>query len=139
MSSDPIVSHGRGGAGNIAPDQKSYTDGEIVREGPLGDQGDGAYSSGRGGAGNISSPGLRPTKGKSPGDTDVIPETAMRVGGGEHDRYHVGRGGEGNIHREEGGVLEAKEKGHGHGHKEGLVEKAEKKIEGVLGHKKDGG
>ena len=46
MSSDSIVSHGRGGAGNIAPDENTYADGEIVREGPLGDQGDGAYSSG---------------------------------------------------------------------------------------------
>lgn len=72
MSSDPITSHGRGGkhilssytnprkiqttansflscasgAGNIERDEKAYTDGEIVREGPLGDQGDGTYSSG---------------------------------------------------------------------------------------------
>lgn len=46
MTGDPIVSHGRGGAGNIAPDETRYTDGEIVREGPVGDQGDGAYSTG---------------------------------------------------------------------------------------------
>ncbi len=46
MSNEPIVSHGRGGAGNIEPDSKTYTDGEIVREGPVGDQGDGAYSTG---------------------------------------------------------------------------------------------
>ncbi len=71
MSSDPIVSHGRGGntplalsislrlsrpslthsppasgAGNIEHDERAYADGEIVREGPLGDQGDGAYSAG---------------------------------------------------------------------------------------------
>lgn len=45
-SSSPITSHGRGGAGNIAPDEKAYTDGEIVREGALGEQGDGAYNSG---------------------------------------------------------------------------------------------
>jgi len=45
-SGSPIISHGRGGAGNIAPDEKAYTDGEIVREGSIGDQGDGAYSSG---------------------------------------------------------------------------------------------
>ena len=44
--SDPIVSHGRGGAGNIAHDEKAYTDGDIVREGPLGDQGNGPYSTG---------------------------------------------------------------------------------------------
>jgi hypothetical protein len=46
MSNEPIVSHGRGGAGNIEPDSQIYTDGEIVREGPVGDQGDGAYSTG---------------------------------------------------------------------------------------------
>ena len=60
------VSHGRGGkpallkvpsnpihvdletkgVGNINPDDTPYTDGEIVREGPTGDQGDGAYSVG---------------------------------------------------------------------------------------------
>lgn len=63
MSSDPIISHGRGGniplqsrtlillfesianaspphsgAGNIERDEKAYADGEIVREGPLGDR-----------------------------------------------------------------------------------------------------
>ena len=43
---DPIVSHGRGGAGNIERDPTAYTDGAITREGPVGDQGDGAYSSG---------------------------------------------------------------------------------------------
>lgn len=48
MSGAPITSHGRGGAGNIAADETPYTDGEIVREGPLGDQGDGPYSTGVG-------------------------------------------------------------------------------------------
>lgn len=43
---DPIVSHGRGGAANIRPDDQAYADGEITREGPVGDQGDGAYSAG---------------------------------------------------------------------------------------------
>ncbi|KFY46733.1 hypothetical protein V495_02280, partial [Pseudogymnoascus sp. VKM F-4514 (FW-929)] len=52
------ISHGRGGAGNIGADDTPYADGEIVREGPAGDHGDGAYSSGRGGAANIGSPGL---------------------------------------------------------------------------------
>lgn len=64
----PIVSHGRGGIfapyppsshysannnlvpypgqGNIGPDSTEYVDGEIVREGVYGDQGDGAYSAG---------------------------------------------------------------------------------------------
>ena len=40
------ISHGRGGAGNITPDETPYADGGIVREGPLGDQGDGSYSAG---------------------------------------------------------------------------------------------
>ncbi|KAJ5357952.1 hypothetical protein N7541_005110 [Penicillium brevicompactum] len=52
----PMVSHGRGGQGNIGHDTTEYVDGEIVREGVYGDQGDGAYSAGRGGAGNIGSP-----------------------------------------------------------------------------------
>lgn len=50
---------------------------------------------------------------------DVVPETAMRVGEG-HERYHVGRGGEGNVHREEGVGGEHE---HEHG---GLVGKVEK-------------
>ena len=41
-----IASHGRGGAGNIAPDDNTYVDGSITREGPFGDQGGGAYSTG---------------------------------------------------------------------------------------------
>lgn len=43
------VSHGRGGAGNINPDDTVYVDGEVVREGMIGSHGDGAYSAGRGG------------------------------------------------------------------------------------------
>lgn len=43
------VSHGRGGAGNISVDDTQYTDGSIVRSGPEGSRGDGAYSAGRGG------------------------------------------------------------------------------------------
>ena len=45
----PEVSHGRGGAGNINPDDTKYVDGEVVRVGPEGSHGDGAYSAGRGG------------------------------------------------------------------------------------------
>ena len=100
MSSDShIASHGRGGAGNIAPDSNNYVDGEIVREGLVGDQGDGAYSTGRGGAGNINSPGLKATNTHA-GDADVVPETAIRRSGEDYENYHVGRGGEGNVHRE---------------------------------------
>lgn len=43
---EPIVSHGRGGQGNIGADPTQYVDAGIVREGPYGDQGDGAYSAG---------------------------------------------------------------------------------------------
>ncbi|CAF9921961.1 MAG: hypothetical protein HETSPECPRED_004683 [Heterodermia speciosa] len=94
------VSHGRGGAGNLVPDDTPYADGEIVREGPTGDQGDGAYSAGRGGAGNIDSPKVKPTKPGSTHDNDVIPETAVHEAGSEHQNYHVGRGGEGNAHHD---------------------------------------
>jgi len=45
----PEVSHGRGGAGNIAPDETTYVDGEVVRAGPEGSHADGAFSTGRGG------------------------------------------------------------------------------------------
>lgn len=45
----PEVSHGRGGAGNINPDDTKYVDGEIVRQGEEGSHGDGAFSTGRGG------------------------------------------------------------------------------------------
>ena len=45
----PEVSHGRGGAGNINPDDTQYVDGEVVRTGTIGSHGDGAFSTGRGG------------------------------------------------------------------------------------------
>lgn len=45
MSGAPEVSHGRGGAGNITPDNTQYTDAEIVR---TADEGTGV-STGRGG------------------------------------------------------------------------------------------
>jgi len=88
------VSHGRGGAGNIGQDSTPYGDGEIVREGVVGDHGDGAFSSGRGGAANIGSPGLKATGRK---DEVVIPEIALRPSM-ENENFHVGRGGEGNVH-----------------------------------------
>lgn len=43
------ASHGRGGAGNIHPDDTQYVDGSVTRSGPEGSHGDGAYSVGRGG------------------------------------------------------------------------------------------
>lgn len=93
-----------------------YVDGEIVREGPYGDQGDGAYSAGvsttisphptnpnpkpksttptdardsiqRGGAGNIGSPMVRPSS-RAPHDVEMIPELAVRDSTDE--TYHTG-------------------------------------------------
>ncbi|BDD63579.1 hypothetical protein MPDQ_004234 [Monascus purpureus] len=95
MAEAPIVSHGRGGLGNIGADATEYADAEIVREGTYGDQGDGAYSAGRGGAGNIGSPHVRPTS--QPHDAEVIPEFAIRPSMDTGD-YHTGRGGQGNVH-----------------------------------------
>lgn len=45
----PEISHGRGGAGNINPDDTKYVDGEVVRVGVEGSHNDGAFSTGRGG------------------------------------------------------------------------------------------
>lgn len=70
----------------------------------------------RGGAGNISSPHTKPTNPAGhPGDTDVVPETAIKgppgTGAG-YENFHVGRGGEGNVHREgQGGGLKGKAEG----------------------------
>ncbi|KAJ9217657.1 hypothetical protein DTO166G4_839 [Paecilomyces variotii] len=94
----PIVSHGRGGHGNIGKDDTPYADASIVREGPVGDQGDGAYSAGRGGAGNIGSPHIPPSK-KAVHDNEMIPELAIRNSTDEN--YHTGRGGQGNVHLDE--------------------------------------
>ncbi|KAL2865801.1 DUF3602 domain-containing protein [Aspergillus lucknowensis] len=91
----PIVSHGRGGKGNIGPDSNEYIDGGITREGAYGDQGDGAYSAGRGGAGNIGSPRVKPTT-KTPHDTEFIPEISVRQS--IDGDFHTGRGGQGNVH-----------------------------------------
>ncbi|KAK2733991.1 hypothetical protein FQN55_003051 [Onygenales sp. PD_40] len=85
------------GQGNIGADSTQYVDAEIVRQGPEGDQGDGAYSAGRGGAGNIGSPHVQPQS-KKPHDADIVPELAIRQ---SHDGdYHTGRGGQGNVHHE---------------------------------------
>ena len=85
------------GAAYIRPDDTPYADGEITREGPVGDQGDGPYSAGRGGAGNIGSEGGH-TSGQQIGDEDIVPETATRPAK-DHENYHYGRGGAGNeIH-----------------------------------------
>ncbi|CRG88251.1 hypothetical protein PISL3812_05279 [Talaromyces islandicus] len=121
---DPIVSHGRGGQGNIGADSTKYVDAEIVRTGPTGDQGDGAYSAGRGGAGNIGSPHVRPSTPGKVHDAEVVPDMALRSS--LDGDYHTGvpllsfspslcflgcladhvlavvkRGGQGNVHLDE--------------------------------------
>ncbi|KAF2088268.1 hypothetical protein K490DRAFT_56274 [Saccharata proteae CBS 121410] len=112
---DPLVSTGRGGAGNIGHDPNVYTDGSIVREGFTGEPsaGEKEYSTGRGGAGNIrDSPQPQSAVGHDRrGSADVIPETALRTGGGDYENYHTGRGGEGNIHKDKyGGHSHSQEK-----------------------------
>ncbi|KAJ5154212.1 Protein of unknown function DUF3602 [Penicillium coprophilum] len=141
----PMVSHGRGGQGNIGHDPTEYVDGEIVREGPYGDQGDGAYSAGvstspsikpclaptdafnptqRGGAGNIGSPMVRPMS-RAPHDADMIPELAVRDSVDE--TYHTGRGGQGNVHLDAASLKEKKVKKVAH---EGLADKLKYKLMG---------
>ncbi|KAJ5623321.1 hypothetical protein N7490_011926 [Penicillium lividum] len=120
----PIVSHGRGGQGNIGADPTQYIDGEIVREGNYGDQGDGAYSAGRGGAGNIGSPRVRPTS-KVPHDAEMIPELAVRNSGDE--TFHTGRGGQGNVHLDEAAKKEKERKHYAH---EGLADRLKHKLLG---------
>ena len=82
------------GAANIRPDDTPYADGEIVREGPVGDQGDGKYSSGRGGTANIVGKAVD-HEGGQPHDEDIVPETATRVA--REESHHFGRGGAGNT------------------------------------------
>ncbi|KAK7542825.1 uncharacterized protein J3D65DRAFT_615085 [Phyllosticta citribraziliensis] len=143
-SNDPIVSTGRGGAGNIGHDPHVYTDGAIVREGVQGESSEPEYSTGRGGAGNISTPRHgtpdphahvhHPAADPSSAgrrSTDVIPEPALRQPGPDYANYHTGRGGEGNIHREKygghsGPQKEDKEKHHHHDEKEGEGEGGKK-------------
>ncbi|KAJ5510733.1 hypothetical protein N7453_002836 [Penicillium expansum] len=142
----PMVSHGRGGQGNIGHDTTEYVDGEIVREGPYGDQGDGAYSAGvstshstnpksqpptdardstqRGGAGNIGSPMVRPSS-RAPHDVEMIPELAVRDSTDE--TYHTGRGGQGNVHLDEATLKEKEKKKVAH---EGLADKLKYKLLG---------
>ncbi|KAL2836964.1 hypothetical protein BJX68DRAFT_250168 [Aspergillus pseudodeflectus] len=121
----PIVSHGRGGQGNIGPDSNEYVDGGIVREGVFGDQGDGAYSAGRGGAGNIGSPHVKPTT-KTPHDTEFIPEISVRQS--IDGDYHTGRGGQGNVHLDPEHVKAKEEK-----KEEKKEKKEEKKAEKAAG------
>ncbi|KAJ4296108.1 hypothetical protein N0V88_004810 [Collariella sp. IMI 366227] len=138
----PEVSHGRGGAGNINPDDTQYVDGEVVRVGAEGSHGDGAFSTGRGGAANIGDKGVK--KQALRADKDVVPEAAVRPSGDNAD-YHTGRGGAGNANI--GGVSAAEAKKekrasmkevNGGGFKEapvGLADRLKRKILGVFGKK----
>ncbi|KAI1465676.1 uncharacterized protein F4812DRAFT_437050 [Daldinia caldariorum] len=94
----PEVSHGRGGAGNITPDNTKYVDGEIVRQGPEGSHGDGAFSTGRGGAANIADASQPPSAMRA--DREVVPEEATRPST-DGESFHVGRGGAANVHLSE--------------------------------------
>jgi hypothetical protein len=105
------------GAANIGPDTNTYVDGEITREGPVGNQGDGSYSAGRGGAGNIDHEAGTAKHG-APHDSDIVPETATRIA--KEESHHVGRGGAGNEqhahakkeeHKKDGGGFVEKIKG----------------------------
>ncbi|KAH7086826.1 hypothetical protein FB567DRAFT_51976 [Paraphoma chrysanthemicola] len=115
MSAQPIHSTGRGGAGNIGPDDHVYTDGGIVREGVQGD----SLAGGRGGAGNIAkSPHLGPQSEQTGRRSqDFVPEISAREG---QDEFHTGvsfrvsstnvnmsdetqRGGAGNVYKEKHG------------------------------------
>ncbi|KAI0175983.1 hypothetical protein GGR52DRAFT_538935 [Hypoxylon sp. FL1284] len=91
----PEVSHGRGGAGNINPDDTKYVDGEIVRQGEEGSHGDGAFSTGRGGAANIADADKPATAARA--DAELVPEEAVRTST-DQESFHVGRGGAANVH-----------------------------------------
>jgi len=109
------ISHGRGGAGNIGEDDTPYGDGEIVREGLVGDHGDGAFSTGRGGAANIGSPKVAAT---ARTDNEAVPEVALRPST-DNENFHTGRGGGGNVHIAEDAAPK---------HPEGLADKLKNKL-----------
>ncbi|KAI1160265.1 hypothetical protein F5B18DRAFT_532192 [Nemania serpens] len=88
----PEVSHGRGGAGNINPDDTQYVDGEIVRQGDIGTHNDGAYSTGRGGVANITDKHV-PAAPRA--DKEVVPAEATRAS--IEGDFHTGRGGAANV------------------------------------------
>ncbi|KAL5121281.1 hypothetical protein ACEQ8H_000749 [Pleosporales sp. CAS-2024a] len=121
MTSTPVHSTGRGGAGNIGVDSTVYTDGGIVREGFQGESANGDFSTGRGGAGNIGvSPRLGPQT-EARRSVDFVPEINARDG---QDEFHTGRGGAGNVYREKHG-------GHSHSRspeRKGLGEKVKEAL-----------
>jgi len=81
----------------VHDNQVKYADGGIVREGVVGLSADGDYSSGRGGAGNmVPSPRVKPQENRRDSQ-DIIPDESLAP---VHSKYHVGRGGEGNVHKD---------------------------------------
>ncbi|KAI0505112.1 hypothetical protein F5B22DRAFT_537161 [Xylaria bambusicola] len=121
----PEVSHGRGGAGNINPDDTEYVDGEIVRQGDVGTHGDGAYSTGRGGSANIAD---KDTPVAPRADKDVVPVEALRPS--VDGEFHTGRGGAANVvHAPEDDGNDAAVK---HPPNQGLADKLKHKIFGMF-------
>ena len=120
MSTNPIHSTGRGGAGNIGPDATVYTDGGVVREGIHGESVDGDFSTGRGGAGNIGkSPRIEPQTVEGRRSFDKIPDINQR---NAQDEFHTGRGGAGNVYKEKHG-------GHTHSpDRKGLTDKVKEAL-----------
>ncbi|KAJ0121420.1 hypothetical protein N8I77_004367 [Diaporthe amygdali] len=114
--SAPPVSHGRGGQGNVYPDDTKYTDGEVVREGEAGT----GVSTGRGGAANITDSNAAVPR----TDKEVVPEAAIRPSTEDTD-HHTGRGGEGNVHH-------AHKEGGEDGTHKGLADKLKAKVLGVF-------
>lgn len=120
------------GAANIRPDDTPYADGEITREGPVGDQGDGPYSAGRGGAGNIAKDAATSDQ---IGDEDIVPETATRQA--KHENYHFGRGGAGNEYHNKSKEDEKEEKVEQYGFQKKVPHESLKdKVKDIF-HKKD--
>ncbi|KAK4034814.1 hypothetical protein C8A01DRAFT_18449 [Parachaetomium inaequale] len=128
--SAPEVSHGRGGAGNINPDNTKYVDGEVVRVGAEGSHGDGAFSTGRGGAANIGDAGVKQVTRE---DKDLVPEAAVRASLDNAD-YHTGRGGAGNEHVAKKPAQDKAAAGGGEA-PVGLADKLKRKILGLFGKK----
>ncbi|TGJ80384.1 hypothetical protein E0Z10_g8386 [Xylaria hypoxylon] len=119
----PEISHGRGGAGNINPDNTEYVDGEIVRQGDVGTHGDGAYSTGRGGAANIAD---KDTPAATRADKDFVPDEAVRPS--VDGEFHTGRGGAANVVH----APESKDESGAKPPNQGLADKLKYKIFGVF-------
>jgi len=122
------VSHGRGGQGNIGPDETSYVDGEIHREGDPNSAA-AAYSTGRGGVGNMGSPKAGSlAEPETQNDKDVVPEVAKVEA---DDTFHSGRGGEGNAHISDTDKEKENKKAH-----DGLADKLKKRLSSLLSGRK---